>query len=105
MDDGSKVMRGYKNTSGEHYKYFGGCKIATCSFSEKECQILINFIKSKYDIQGKIYLTHNTYPVIFFNVTNARKLVELIKNYIPNCMKYKISIERETLEQFSDDIL
>lgn len=105
MDDGSKSMRTHRNIDGETYKYLGGSKIATCSFSIEECNLLIDFLKSKYNINSKIYLTKGKYPVIYFNVENTKKLVELIKEYVPECMKYKISIERETLEFSSDDML
>lgn len=97
MDDGSIVTRNYKNKNGESYKYNGGCKIATCSFTEKECQILLDYLEKTYDIKGKVYLTKGKNPTLFFNVTNTKKFIDLIKDYIPSCMSYKISLKREAL--------
>jgi recombination protein RecA len=105
MDDGSKSMRTRKNKAGETYKYLGGVRIAACGYSVNECKMITEFLKNKYKLDSKIYLTKGKYPVIFFNVESARKLVNIIQDYIPDCMKYKVSIERETLDFSSDDVL
>lgn len=75
MDDGSKVNK--------------SCKISTESFSYIGNQILQNILKNKFNLDCKI-LTYKKYYYLFFNVENTAKFHNLIKEYIIDCMKYKL---------------
>jgi len=75
MDDGSKVNK--------------SCKISTESFSYIENQILQNILKNKFNLDCKI-LAYKKYYYLFFNVENTAKFHNLIKEYVIDCMKYKL---------------
>jgi hypothetical protein len=75
MDDGSKVNK--------------SCKISTESFSYTENQILQSILKNKFNLDCKI-LKYKKYYYLFFNVSNTIKFHNLIKEYIVDCMKYKL---------------
>jgi len=99
MDDGSIVRNRYKRADGTkgHLK-FRGIKIATCSFSDTEIELLRNVLKHKWDLDFKVYYSRNSeklYPVISIFGDDARRFIEIIKPYVPDCMKYKIDTKQE----------
>ena len=60
--------------------------IATCSFSEKELCLIINYFKKNYDILFK-KTTNNS--IRLTNRENISIFLNKIKNYIPESMRYK----------------
>lgn len=104
LDDGNLSYRKKTRKDGSKYRYLGGIKIATCSFSNKECEILMDALKKKWDIDSKIYLTKGKYPVIWLNSTNGYKFLDIVSPFVPECMTYKIDIQREAPKQ-GDDVL
>lgn len=95
MDDGNLSYRKKKRKDGSTYKYIGGVKLCTCSFSIDECNLLIDLLKRKWNLESKIYLTKGKYPIIWLNSTNTKKFIKIIEQFVPDCMKYKIDIKRE----------
>ena len=96
MDDGNLSWRRKTRKDGSSYKYIGGIKIATCSFTEQECNILIDLLKRKWNLNSKIYWTKGKYPTLWLNSENAKLFIEIVKPFVPDCMEYKINIQRET---------
>jgi len=71
-------------------------KIAVCNFSDKECNLLINWIKTKYNINFIFYKSKNKnklYNMIKLNKEEIPKFINLIKKYIHPSMNYKINLE------------
>lgn len=75
MDDGSKINK--------------SCKISTDSFTEEENKLLQNILKEKFDLDCKV-LNYKKYYYLFFNVKNTIKFHNLIREYVVDCMKYKL---------------
>jgi len=79
MDDGSK-----QNNS---------CRLSTDGFSKDENIVLQKVLKSKFDLDCKVcgYTRNNKeYYFLSFNKNNTIKLHNMIKDYVVNCMKYKL---------------
>jgi hypothetical protein len=74
MDDGSK--------SG---------MLSTHSFSENENKIIVEYLKEKWNIDSKIYCDKDK-NLYFINIKHSSLsiLKNIIKDYIPECMQYKI---------------
>lgn len=101
MDDGSIVRRKHNLINGTKSGYrFRGIKIATCSFSEEEIQMLLNLFKRKWNLNLKVYYSkkqEKLYPILEIHGAEAKRFIEIIKPYVPECMKYKIDIQQEIL--------
>lgn len=77
MDDGQVLPSGAQS------------RLATCSFTEKENTIIVNYFYERWGISGSVR-TYGGYRYIYFNKENTNKLVSLIRQHIPLCMRYKI---------------
>jgi hypothetical protein len=65
--------------------------LCTNSFSLKEHKLIKNFFREKWNLNPTIGFRDNKYYYIRFKVDDTKKLIELIKNYIPvEEMLYKI---------------
>lgn len=72
LDDGNICTRSYQiNTSG---------------FSVEDCNTLINVMKNNFDLE----FTLQKRNVLYLRTKCIDKFESLIKDYIPDCMKYKI---------------
>ncbi|MBS3114046.1 hypothetical protein J4448_03010 [Candidatus Woesearchaeota archaeon] len=63
-------------------------KIATY-VSYEENKILVDFLKEKFDINCTINRDYKRY-YLYFSVQQIKKFLNLIKDYIPKCMNYKL---------------
>ena len=61
----------------------------TQGFSYEENVIISNYFKEKYSIITSIHLDKGNYR-IWMNGTEAKKFLNLIKEYVPECMYYKL---------------
>ena len=77
MDDGQVLPRGNQS------------RLATCSFSEEENDLIKTYLHERWGILGDVR-TYGGYRQIYFNKDNTNKLVSLIRQHIPLCMRYKI---------------
>jgi hypothetical protein len=97
MDDGSAIRRSWKHKDGTRGPLkFRGLKIAVCSFSDEEVNMLIEFFQRKYNLTFKMYKSKGQYPMIAIYSKGALDFINIIKDYVPECMYYKINIEQET---------
>lgn len=104
MDDGSKSL--VKNKEGKT----SSCVLRLATYcSEEEAQILKQWFIDRYDVEAKFDLDkrNNKYSLRFTSKP-ALKLIEVMKPFIPDCMKYKIDFIQEcgtTLDNKVDDIV
>ena len=108
LDDGSMMWRNKKRKDGTSYKYIGGCKISLGVLTDKSCKVLEEFLQSKYNIHLNIKDAYNKeyqkdYKCAYLNMENTRILFNLIKDLVPDCMRYKITLQPETPK--GDDIV
>ena len=82
MDDGSLIA---KKRNGKVHAY--DLVISTCCTKE-EAEACIQFFKERYDVDFTLKLNKGLYS-IRCGTKNARKLLAIIGQYIPNCMSYK----------------
>jgi len=87
MDDGSYAKRD------------NNCNLHTNGFTYEENKIIKRWFENKWKIYPKIYVQrdHKNYPgkrwyFLNFRVSETKKLVRLIKNYIHPSMSYKIGV-------------
>jgi hypothetical protein len=80
MDDGGTTMnnRGYPQLT-----------ISTCSFSEKDNEIIQKWFNEEYGIDVLIH-QRKKHPHLYFNKPNAIKLIEIIRPHIIPSMQYKL---------------
>lgn len=103
LDDGDLMWRHKTRKDGSKYKYIGGCRISLGILTDKSCNILDKFMKEKYSVSLHIKL-EGGYKRAHLNMENTRKLFDIIKDIVPDCMRYKISLQHETPEM-GDDIV
>lgn len=91
MDDGCKeVVWNRKKT----FRYIKSFKISLGGFVKEEVQLLSDYLLETYNIESKIYLEYHKYPCLKITTNeNKDKFINLIKPYIINSMKYKITIQ------------
>ena len=82
MDDGSLIAKKHK---GKIHAY--DLIISTCC-SKEEAEDCILFFKERYDADFTLKLNKGLYS-IRCGTRNARKLLSVIGEYIPECMQYK----------------
>ena len=87
MDDGSADTRGLGGT------------ISTNGFSEEENQLLVDWLKKKWGIVAHLQKVKHTSTgkeatCIRLTAAGYITLMELIEQYIPECMKYKNTLTR-----------
>jgi hypothetical protein len=65
---------------------------ATCSFSQDECQILIEILSEKFNLKSaRILTTALNHNLIKLNTDDTKKLYNLIIRHIPASMQYKFN--------------
>lgn len=67
--------------------------ICTGSFSEKQDSLLVNMLKTKFDIEAKFHIDKKGYSYITFNAKSSIKFFELISPYMHPSMQYKTSVD------------
>lgn len=84
MDDGSY----YYNSTNRGSRM----KIATCSFTDDEQNLMINYFQNKWELNPKINYDNKNYkyPVLYFNADDARRMVEIIRPHVIPSMEYKL---------------
>lgn len=85
MDDGNLSF--IKNKDGEIKAR--QLRISTHCFTYEENKIIQDYLKERWDIECKIHDDHNGY-VIWMNGTQAKKFLNIIKDYIHISMYYKL---------------
>jgi len=68
--------------------------LSTDGFSQQENLLIQDFFKTKYDIEFKF-----SGKRIYCDVRNSTKFLHLIRNSIPQCMKYKIGLDEVRREK------
>jgi len=95
MDDGN---RGTSNIN-----------LHTSGFSNEYNKILVDLIKTKFNIEASIKISKSKYNYLYFDKINSVKFINLIKPYIFPIMKYKIipqwDIMRAVCENKLDELL
>lgn len=92
MDDGdkktSKVLRGY-------YCSDTGMRIATSCFNREEHRRMIDVFSSQFRIDAN-YKREGKYLRLYIPATNgnSKKFADLIRPFMPDCMRYKIPMFR-----------
>lgn len=104
MDDGDFMRNTGHRKDGTKYKKFSGCKISLGVWSEAECNLIKSFFYEKYDIEPTVHIESGKYRRAFFNVEKSKKLFDIIRQYVPNCMGYKLGLQQEAVEN-TDDIV
>jgi len=99
MDDGSILRNRYKRKDGSKGPLkFRGIKIAACSLSEAEIDLLVEYLKRKWNFEFKVYYSRNSeklYPTLCIFGQEARRFIKLVEEYVPDCMQYKIDTQQE----------
>lgn len=63
-------------------------RLATNAFSLKETEVLANCLRSKFNIDCKVF--DYSGPTIVITADGADRLFDLIYPFVPDCMKYKL---------------
>lgn len=98
LDDGTIRHRN------ENDKESPSIQISTCAYSKDENLILINMLRDKFGIESTLRREKNKYWSIYITVEGTKVFLDLIKDYIPTCMKYKTLVEYENLPCLLDDM-
>jgi len=69
--------------------------LSTNSFSLNEHKLMKSFFKKKWNLNPTIGFRDNKYYYLRFKVEDTKKLIEIVRPHILNCMKYKIGEENE----------
>lgn len=101
LDDGDLMWRNMKRGDGSSYKYIGGCRISLGIFTDKSCKILSEFLVKRYNLTIKIK-EERGYKRAYLNMENTRRFFEIIKELVPDCMRYKISLQHGTSQKDED---
>lgn len=64
--------------------------LCTNSFSTKGQLLLIDHLKSTYNISSVLEPRRNGQTVIRINASQSKKFISLIEEYVPSCMNYKL---------------
>lgn len=64
--------------------------ISTNEYCEEEQANMIEFFKDNYDLNLKREKRRNDQYVLRINASESRKFRDIVKDYIPNCMSYKL---------------
>lgn len=65
------------------------CRLSTESFSYEENVILKEILVEKFDIEPKV-CSYKSYYYLHFNKNNSEKLINIVKEYCPKCLEYKV---------------
>lgn len=97
MDDGMIRHRSLDD------KQSPSIEISTCGFTKEENEILIDMLWNKFGVKANLR-RERTYWSIYITVEGTKVFLDLIKDYIPACMKYKTLIEYENVPCVLDNI-
>ena len=102
MDDGCCSIRKKDSWKGGFWN--------TQSFSFKSNKLIQKWFRTIWGIEVKVYIMRNKNclspkPYIFLNTTNLKRLIKLIKDYVPECMKYKIDMKYSDPSKYDVDFL
>lgn len=75
---------------GSYDRTQGHIVICTNSYSLEEHKLMKKFFNDKFGLDPTIGFRDGKYYYLRFKQEDSRKLIEIIKPFIPNCMKYKI---------------
>ena len=75
---------------GSFSKTQGYIILCTNSFTLEEHQLMKKFFNDRYGLDPTIGFRDGKYYYLRFKLDDSNKLIEIIKPFIPNCMKYKI---------------
>lgn len=84
MDDGSTYI------DKERPNVFT-CEIYTHT-PKDETEAIIDYFKSKWDIEFHLHKKHNNQWTIRCYTVNAAKFISLIRPFVPHCMDYKVRV-------------
>lgn len=98
LDDGTIRHRN------ENDKESPSIQISTCAYSKDENLILINMLRDKFGVEATLRREKNKYWSIYITVEGTKVFLDLIKDYIPACMKYKTLVEYENLPCLLDNM-
>jgi hypothetical protein len=68
-----------------------GIRIATNCFTKKECEILIEILRDKYNIESSIHKNNDRYQ-LYIKKESMNTLIGLIKPYFHSSMYYKLGL-------------
>jgi len=97
MDDGH--LSCWLHPSGTRYQQF--FKLSTCGFTDRENELIIEWMKERYGIKARLAHQRNkieegvyrTYPFICLGREAYRVIRDRIAPFVPECMDYKIDIK------------
>lgn len=101
LDDGDLMWRNKTRKDGSKYKYIGGSRISLGILTDKSCRYLDIYMKATYGIDLHIKL-EGRYKRAYLNMENTIKLIEIVKDIVPDCMRYKISLQHDTPQKGED---
>jgi len=79
MDDG---------TTGVNNRKYPQLFLCTCSFSQKDNEIIQRYFQEELDI--RVLIHGGKYPCLYFNKPNSIKFIKIIKKHIIPSMSYKL---------------
>ena len=82
LDDGTNISNGQRRPCGM-------LRFSTCSFSEKEHEIMIKWFRSRYEVET-IMSNYGGYLVLRIEKDSRKRFLEIIRPHVPACMEYKI---------------
>mgnify|MGYP001571042079 CR=1 FL=1 len=66
--------------------------ISTYSFIESEINLLLRVLDKNFGLNGNYYRDRDKGYRMYFNTKETEKLIEIIKPYVIDSMKYKITL-------------
>lgn len=91
MDDGFKEVKKYPGKNTIKQRAIG---LSTCSFSEEEHNIIIQYFKDKWDVTfHKYHRKRDNNWILKCGAIEGLKFQKIIKEYVPESMKYKLFYE------------
>jgi len=64
--------------------------LCTNAYSLEEHELMKHFLKAKFELNPTIGFRDEKYYYLRFKQEDSRRLIEIIRPYIPECMKYKL---------------
>ena len=98
LDDGSLKHR--ERTDGQSPSII----LSTCAYTKEENELLIDMLINRFGVDCNLRTEKNKYWSIFISANGTRRFLNLIKDYIPESMKYKTLVEYENLPCLLNDI-
>ena len=90
MDDGS-----LHNNNGTYSPYY---RISTEGFSDEDQELLVSFFKTKWDIKASV-VKNGDYKCLYINTIDSEKIFNMIAQYIPKSMEYKLPEKYRNVEK------